>query len=199
MGIKGWLLTGLGVVATVVLVIRHLQKEDQSEKKVRQIIREVDCKGKDEKEETESIEQMSSELVEAMKDMGLDKEAEAYVNAMNAVNDCLANEIKEQTGKSPDEILKDVKLENGESGKDWLDRNFKEMEEKANLEAIRLAVESEDFTQMSNLFDQRYNKYPTQMARASAFASAKAEGLISDELLQKAKDFYGNLWSYVGD
>lgn len=155
MGIKGWIFTGLALAVGAAYVLGKLMKEDESAKKVERIIRDVDNKDDKKEEEGDSVEKMSNELTEAMKDLELDKD----------------------------------------SSDEWLGTTFANADE--NL--IEVAIKDQDFTQMYNLFEQRYNPYPVQMSRATAFAEAKAEGFISEELFEKAREFFGDLWSYVGD
>lgn len=52
---------------------------------------------------------------------------------------------------------------------------------------------------MYNEFERKYNPYPVQMSRADAFSHALKDGLIDDETYKKAREYYGNLWFYVGD
>ena len=56
-----------------------------------------------------------------------------------------------------------------------------------------------DFTKLYLEFEKKYNLYPVQMSRADAFMHAYQDGIITDELLDKARIFYGSLWNYVGD
>ena len=198
MGIKRWLTIGAGLVISAVYVIRRLQEESRSEAKVARIIREVDCKG-EEPEETKSVDEMNDEIEQAFRDMDLNEEADAFEAAVDTFATQVEQEVKDATGKSVEEILTYAKLDDGETVKDWIDRNFEKMKEEADLEQIRSAVESKDFTQMYNLFEQRYNKYPVQMSRAEAFGKASDEGLISKDILKEAHERFGNLWFYVGD
>lgn len=48
-------------------------------------------------------------------------------------------------------------------------------------------------------FERKYNPYPVQMSRADAFGNAYRDGLIDQETYKKAREYYGNLWFYVGD
>ena len=61
------------------------------------------------------------------------------------------------------------------------------------------AVLSTDFGRLYNEFEKRYNPYPVQMSRASAFGHALDEGLIDEQTYQFARKYYGKLWNYVGD
>lgn len=172
MGIKGWLTVGAGLVISAVYVIRRLQEENRREAKVARIIREVDCKGEKE-EEPNAIDEITDEVEQAFRDMGLDEQADAYVEAKN--------ELK------LDERMQEMR--------DLMEQHLEEQ----TYDMIRNAVTSKDFTQMYNLFEQRYNKYPVQMSRAEAFGKASDEGLITKDILAEAQTFYGNLWFYVGD
>lgn len=56
-----------------------------------------------------------------------------------------------------------------------------------------------DFNEMYLKFERMYNKYPVQMSRAEAFGNALKDGLIDEDTYQKAHEYFGNLWCYVGD
>ena len=204
MGFKGWLTVGAGLVACVVLAIRRLQEESRSEAKVNRIIREVDC-GETE-EEPKAVDQMSDEIEKAFREMGLDEEAEAYIGAAEALNGAVRKDIEETTGKTVEQILDETVMDNGETAGAWIDRNFEKVQvdfekarEERELENIRKAIESQNFSRMYELFEQRYNKYPVEMSRAEAFGKAADEGLISKDILREAQERYGKLWCYVGD
>ena len=55
------------------------------------------------------------------------------------------------------------------------------------------------FNEMYQEFEGKYNPYPIQMSRAEAFRYALRDGLIDEETYHKAREYYGNLWFYVGD
>ena len=48
-------------------------------------------------------------------------------------------------------------------------------------------------------FERKYNPYPVQMSRADAFSHALKDGLIDEKGYKEAREYYGNLWFYVGD
>lgn len=56
-----------------------------------------------------------------------------------------------------------------------------------------------DFSKMYSEFETRYNPYPTQMSRAEAFGKAFHDGLIDEKTYNDAREYYKNLWNYVGD
>lgn len=60
-------------------------------------------------------------------------------------------------------------------------------------------MNSNDFNAMYVEFDRKYNPYPVQMSRASAFTYALNDGIIDEETYQAARKYYGDLWFYVGD
>lgn len=59
--------------------------------------------------------------------------------------------------------------------------------------------ERKDFSKMYNEFEKKYNPYPIQMSREEAFRNAWQDGLIDKETYNEAREYYGNLWNYVGD
>ena len=61
------------------------------------------------------------------------------------------------------------------------------------------AKEKLNFDKMYIEYDRKYNPYPVQMSRADAFLHAFNDGLISEAVLTAARDYYGDLWFYVGD
>ena len=56
-----------------------------------------------------------------------------------------------------------------------------------------------DFQKLYHEFEDKYNPYPVQMSRCDAFGHAYRDGLITKEIYDQARDFYGSLWNYVGD
>lgn len=48
-------------------------------------------------------------------------------------------------------------------------------------------------------FEEKYNPYPIQMAAYDAFRHALSDKLIDEETYQEAREYFGNLWNYVGD
>ena len=56
-----------------------------------------------------------------------------------------------------------------------------------------------NFNQLYFEFEQKYNHYPIQMCRESAFIHALNDGLIDEDTFYAARDYYGRLWNYVGD
>ena len=58
---------------------------------------------------------------------------------------------------------------------------------------------NKNFNKMYLEFESKYNPYPVQMSRAEAFGHALKDGLIDKKTYDKARDYYGDLWYYVGD
>lgn len=56
-----------------------------------------------------------------------------------------------------------------------------------------------DYNEMYAEFEAKYNPYPVQMSRAAAFGYALDDGLIDKETYRAAREYYGDLWFYVGD
>ncbi len=56
-----------------------------------------------------------------------------------------------------------------------------------------------DFSKMYYEFERKYNHYPVDMSRREAFMRALKDGIIDEETYMAAREFYGSLWSYVGD
>ena len=67
---------------------------------------------------------------------------------------------------------------------------------KARIEKI---ISTTYFDRLYGEFEDRYNKYPVQMARSHAFSCALKEGLIDQDTYDAAERYYGRLWNYVGD
>lgn len=64
---------------------------------------------------------------------------------------------------------------------------------------VKEALKQLDFDDMYDIFEQKYNPYPCQMARYDAFGHALRDGLIDEETYDMARKYYGSLWNYVGD
>ena len=186
MGIKGWLAVGAGLLISAVCLIRKLQEEDRREKKLDRIIRAVDC---GEPEEPKTVEEMTEEVDQAISDLDIEEE-EMKTTTFEEVEQRYQNmraakqEILDRIQPHTDTIMQDI---------------LEKQKEEENLARIEAAVERKDFTQMYNLFEQRYNKYPVQMSRGEAFGKARDEGLITKDILNEAHERYGKLWNYVGD
>lgn len=56
-----------------------------------------------------------------------------------------------------------------------------------------------NFNQMYWDFEKKYNNLPVDMSRSEAFSKAKADGLIDEKTFMEARQYFGNLWFYVGD
>ena len=55
------------------------------------------------------------------------------------------------------------------------------------------------FNEMYYEFEEKYNHYPVQMSRAEAFGHALNDKLIDEKTYYAARNYFGNLWFYVGD
>ncbi len=58
---------------------------------------------------------------------------------------------------------------------------------------------TKDYSKMYAEFEEKYNTYPIQMAAYDAFRHALSDKLIDEETYQEAREYFGNLWNYVGD
>ena len=58
---------------------------------------------------------------------------------------------------------------------------------------------NKNFRKMYDEFERKYNPYPYQMSRQSAFAAALEDNLIDEDTYNEAREYYGNLWCYTGD
>ena len=56
-----------------------------------------------------------------------------------------------------------------------------------------------EYNDMYCEFERKYNPYPVQMSREEAFRHALNDGLIDDEVYDRARAYYKELWNYVGD
>ena len=74
-----------------------------------------------------------------------------------------------------------------------------ELIEKESPENKPKDYHSMDINEMYKEFEKKYNPYPVQMSRYSAFNCALKDGLIDKEIFDKARKYYGELWTYVGD
>ena len=62
-----------------------------------------------------------------------------------------------------------------------------------------MSEQKKDFGKMYAEFEKKYNPYPVQMGRYEAFGKALQDGLIDEETYKEAREYYGDLWHYVGD
>lgn len=69
-------------------------------------------------------------------------------------------------------------------------------ERKTRLDEL---IRNTNFSSLYNEFEQRFNKYPVQMARHEAFGKALYAGLIDEDTYYAAAKYYGRLWNYTGD
>lgn len=122
MGIKGWLAIGAAALAGIAVLVGVKKKEDEHYEKIQKIIRDVDRKKPENKEEP--TEKIIDDIEKSFRDMGLNEEADAYVEATKAVTDICEgiaaeldttvedleakgkSEMDKLKGKSMDEILK---------------------------------------------------------------------------------------------
>lgn len=56
-----------------------------------------------------------------------------------------------------------------------------------------------NLTKIYNDMKMKYHPYPTQMSRADAFGHALEDGIIDSGVYSAIREYYGNLWNYVGD
>ena len=73
------------------------------------------------------------------------------------------------------------------------------MAKELDTKKLEKAIKDKDFRTLYNMFEDMYNPYPVQMGRYEAFGKALRDGHITQELYNEARDYYGNLWNYVGD
>ena len=59
--------------------------------------------------------------------------------------------------------------------------------------------EKKDFGELYHEFEEKYNKYPVQMAPYEAFRYAKDDGLITEKDYADAAKYFGKRWNYTGD
>lgn len=74
-----------------------------------------------------------------------------------------------------------------------------EEREKIKKEEVKKAIKKKDWTTVYNKAEGWYNKYPVQMGRYEVFRYLKEDGYVTDEEVSEARDYFGNLWDYVGD
>ena len=69
-------------------------------------------------------------------------------------------------------------------------------ERKTRLDEL---ISKTNFSLLYRDFEQRFNKYPVQMACYEAFGKALSAGLIDEDTYYAAEKYYGRLWNYTGD
>ena len=205
----------LGVGSGLVILIAGLlglkKEEDKHDEKIRRMISDVDLK----KPEEKTVEEMANDVDQAIGGMDIDEMTET-VNKINA-------EIIKETGRKPEDVLKNINVGNGQNAQEWIDGALsgenekkltaeellseqekweKEREEYFRREwpdEVAKAVKAKNYSKLENLFDMKYAGGPWHPSPCSVFADAKADGVIDDATIKGAEKYFGRLWCYSGD
>lgn len=144
MGIKGWLAIG-GVVLTGIAVwLGVKKKEDEHYDKIQKLIRDVDRK---EPEKEETTEKIIDDIEKSFREMGLDNEADAYVQASEAIMDMVAKELgstKEemiQQGKTGLEKLKGMSVDELMKAQEEFDKTHPELKVNEGIKIVDNSIE----------------------------------------------------------
>lgn len=124
MGIKGWLTVGGALLTGIAVWLGLKKKEDEHYERIQKMIRDVDRKEPETEEET--AEKVIDDIERSFREMGLDDEADAYAAATAELGGIAVH---------AEETLKNVVLDNGETAKEWIDRNFEKMMKNADQNA----------------------------------------------------------------
>ena len=128
MGIKSWLIVGIGTLVAVGAIWVKKKRDAEEFERVQKIIDEVDKTVSPEHDDTKELAEMNEDIEVAFRDMGLDKEADAFVDATKAI-DAINSEIKKEIGCDPEKACEAIIMENGETAKEWIDRCFSKAKE----------------------------------------------------------------------
>ena len=207
MGIKARVVVGIGglVLTGIAAVLGLKKKEEQRYGKVQGIIANVDKKKPEKEEQPKSVEEMSSEVNEAIKDMDIvDDDVTKIADTMATI----VQKIATENNMTVDELLKYGENELDKVRGLTMDELWKKQEEfdkqkeKAEEEwkqEVEKAVENKNFSKLEDLFDQKYAGGPWHPSPASVFMAARNDGYITDDLMEKARKYYDRLWNYSGD
>lgn len=155
---------------------------------------------KDKKEEVKTEEETTEKIIDdiekSFRDMGLNDEADAYADAAEAI-DSIVETVAYELNATKEELVKhgENELEKLKGlSIDEIMQKQEEFEQKAkdynSMPIPRL------YAEFDKIFD---NHLPIEQAKSTLFGKALADGLITQETYEKAKEHYGKLWDYVGD
>ena len=227
MGKAKLIIGGLLVIGTGIAALLGLKKdEDERYKKIMGMINNVDLK-KEEPKKEETAEEIIDDIEKSFRDMGLNDEADAYVEATEAIENLRKKgeaELDKLKSKSVDELFKMQEQFDKEhryaiirdgvkipaTREEWEAENKRLAEEAARkreerlengewLEDVEKAKKDKNFSKLEDLFDEKYNPYPYHPAPATVYGEAIGDGVIDEKLYNAAAKYFGRLWTYSGD
>ena len=191
MGIKGWIAGGVGVLTLIAVWLGVKKKEDEHYEKIQKLIRDVDQKEPEKKEELKTVEEITADVENAMAGMDTDGDDEVKLVQETFVIEIGGQEVEVTKEEYEAEIKRrcdeyarqrEERIANGE----WL----KEVQEAAN---------AKHFSKLETLLNEKYNPYPYHPAPADPYGHGFSNGEIDEKTYKAAQKYYGRLWNYSGD
>ena len=214
MGIKGKVLiaVGTGLVLAIAGWLGLRKEEDERSEKIQGMIRDVDLKEPEKKEEVKeepkTVEELSTDVDEMLNQMDIDdiedepkaktfEQIEADYQNMRNVKQAILDRVCKKQEKL-EELTEEDEKELQKKQEEW--QKQKQAKEEENWKnAVQKAIEQKDFHKLENLFDRKYAGGPWHPSPASVFGDARQDNVITDELYHEASEYFGRLWCYSGD
>lgn len=194
MSIKGWIGIGISGLALIGMIFEVRKRRIQSNKKIEQIVKNVDLKEETTKEEEKTVEDIVEDVDQAVQEMELDELVEKAHHEMNDTEEELEESKKaKRIKKQCDDILEETKQA--------FKKDFPEAERKEKdwLQRVNKAVEDKNYFKLEDILNEKYNPYPYHPAPYGPYGQALSEGVITEEFYKEAEKHYGKMWTYSGD
>lgn len=208
MGIKGKVLiaVGTGLVLAVAGWLGLRKEEDERSEKIQGMIRDVDLKEPEKKEEVKeepkTVEEITADVDEAINGMGIAGDVETTQVTDEKSTDQLLQETSQML-EDYDKRQEELREQQEAAYKAAAEEAARKREERqANgewLKDVQKAVEAKSYGRLEDILNEKYNPYPYHPAPASPFGQAYHEGVIDEKIYEGAKKYYGRLWDYSGD
>ena len=182
MGIKGWLAIGGAVLTGIAVWLGVKKKEDERYEKIQLMIRDVDRKEPEKKEE-ETTEKIIDNIEKGFRDIGLNDEADAYVAASEAIQDMIAKEMgvsKEKLiefGRSELEKVKGLTGDELMKKQEEFDKQNSRVKIVDNADILKAAEQQKEFENTMNELHEKQNdpEWQAEQERLRKEAEEKKE------------------------
>ena len=198
---------GLLIIGTGIAAILGLRKEkDERSEKIQGMIRDVDLKEPEKKEEVKeepkTVEEITADVDEAINGMDIAGDVEMTQVTDEKSTDRLLQETSqmlEDYGKRQQE-LKEQREAACKAAAEEAARKREERQANGEwLKDVQKAVEANSYGRLEDILNETYNPYPYHPAPSDPFGQAYHEGVIDEKIYEGARKYYGRLWDYSGD